>query len=196
LSRRSGTNDVLFGSVVSGRSAVIPRIDSAVGVFVNALPARVQVPVNGEVVPWLKDLQRQQAEARRFEFCSLVRIHAWSEVPRNQPLFQSVLIFQNLPTLVEMPESSNVKVVGVHLIERNNHPLALVVEPGTRFHVRIVYMGSRFDDGAIDRMLENFQRILIDLTTNFDAALSSISYQVQAERQLLIDSFNQSLARL
>ena len=196
LSRRSGTNDVLFGSVVSGRSAVIPRIDSAVGVFVNALPARVQVPVNGEVVPWLKDLQRQQAEARRFEFCSLVRIQAWSEVPRNQPLFQSVLIFQNLPTLVEMPESSNVKVVGVHLIERNNVPLALVVEPGTRFHVRIVYMGSRFDDGAIDRMLENFQRILIDLTTNFDAALSSISYQVHAERQLLIDSFNQSLASL
>jgi hypothetical protein len=197
LSRRSGMTDVLFASVVSGRSAVIPRIDSAVGVFVNALPARVRVPVDGEIVPWLKDVQKQQAESRLFEFCSLVRIQSWSEVPRSQPLFESVVIFQNLPRMVSMPDSSSaVQVVGVHLIERNNVPLALVVEPGDRFHFRIVYMGSRFDDATIDRMLENFQKIIIDLTNNSDAALSSVSYQVDTERQLLIDSFNQSLASL
>jgi len=197
LSRRSGTNDVLFASVVSGRSAVIPRIDSAVGVFVNALPARVTVPIDGQVVPWLKEVQKQQAEARRFEFCSLVRIQSWSEVPRSQSLFESVVIFQNLPRMVSMPDSSSaVQVVGVHLIERNNVPLALVVEPGDRFHFRIVYMGSRFDDATIDRMLEKFKRIIIDLTNNSDAALASISYQIDTERQLLIDSFNQSLASL
>jgi Condensation domain len=196
LSRRSGTDDVLFASAVSGRSAVIPRIDSAVGVFVNALPARVRVPFHGQVVTWLKELQKQQAEARLFEFCSLVRIQGWSEVPRSQPLFESVVIFQNFPTMVTMQESSTVKVIGVSLVERNNVPLALVVEPGAQFHFRIVYMGSRFDDATIDRMLENYQRILIELTTSPDAALSSISYQVDAERQLLIDSFNQSLASL
>lgn len=197
LSRRSGTSDVLFASVVSGRSAVIPRIDSAVGVFVNALPARIKVPTSGQVVPWLKEIQKQQAEARRFEFCSLVRIQSWSEVPRSQPLFESVVIFQNLPRMVSMPDSSSsVQVVGVSLIERNNVPLALVVEPGERFHFRLVYMGSRFDDATIDRMLENFKRIIIDLTSTSDAALSSISYQIDTERQLLIDSFNQSLASL
>jgi hypothetical protein len=55
-------------------------------------------------------------------------------------------------------------------------------------------MGSRFDDATIDRMLENFQRIVIELATNSDAALASLSYQVDTEKQLLIDSFNQSLA--
>jgi surfactin family lipopeptide synthetase C len=196
LSRRAGTNDVLFGSVVSGRSAVIPRIDSAVGVFVNALPARVRVPLDGEVVPWLRDIQRQQAEARRFEFCSLVRIQSWSEVSGREPLFQSVVIFQNLPILVSMPEAGSIQVIGVHLVERSNVPLALVVEPGPRLHFRIVYMGSRFEDATIDRILEIFQRILIELSSNSDAALSSISYQADTERQLLIDSFNQSLASL
>lgn len=197
LARRSGMNDVVFASVVSGRSAVIPRIDSAVGVFVNALPARIRVPVDGQVLPWLKEVQKQQAEARRFEFCSLVRIQSWSEVPRNQPLFESVLIFQNLPRMVSVPDSSSaLQVVGVSLIERNNVPLALVIEPGERFHFRIVYMGSRFDDATIDRMLENFKRIIIDLTSNSDAPLSSISYQGNTERQSLIDTFNQSLASL
>lgn len=196
LSRRSGTNDVLFGSVVAGRSAVITGIDSAVGVFVNALPARVRVPLDGQVVPWLREVQRQQAEARRFEFCSLVRIQGWSEVPRTQPLFESVLTFQNFPVLASIPESANIKVVGVSLVERNNVPLSLVVEPGAQFLFRTIYMGSRFDDSTVVRILENFQRLLIELTSNSDAVLSTISSQVDTERQLLIDSFNQSLASL
>jgi hypothetical protein len=55
-------------------------------------------------------------------------------------------------------------------------------------------MGSRFEDATVDRMLENFQRILVELITNAD--VSSISYQLENERQTLIDSFNQSLANL
>ena len=62
LSRRSATNDVVFGSAVSGRSAVIPRIDSAVGLYVNVLPVRVVVPPDAKVVPWL---QRSSETARR-----------------------------------------------------------------------------------------------------------------------------------
>lgn len=194
ISRRSGNDDVVFGSVVSGRSADIPKIDSAVGVFVNALPARVHIPFNSEVIPWLRDLQRQQVEARRFEFCSLVRIQGWSEV-RNQPLFESALIFQNFPTSAGSPEAAGVKVIGVHLLERNNLPLALVVEPGAQFHFRLVYMSNRFDDATIDRIHENLRRVLAEIISP-GAILSSISHGVNPERKQLIDSFNQSLASL
>jgi len=195
LSRRSGTSDVVFGSAVSGRSAFIPKIDNAVGVFVNVLPARVSVQRERQVVPWLKEIQRQQAEARRFEFCSLAGIHSWSDMLRSTPLFESVLVFQNFPADVAMPESAGIKVVKVGLVERNSAPLALVVEPGERLHMRLVYMGNRFEDVTIDRMLENLRHILVELTTDPVAALSSISY-AETERQLMIDSFNQSLVSL
>jgi non-ribosomal peptide synthetase component F len=196
LSRRSGTTDVVFGSAVSGRSAFIPKIDDAVGVFVNVLPARVLVPLNGKVVLWLKELQRQQAEARRFEFCSLPNIHGWSDMPRSQPLFESVLVFQNFPSGVDLPESAGIKVIKVGLIERNSAPLALVIEPGARLHLRLVYMGSRFDDATIDQMHEYLERILRELMSRADDPLSSISYHAETERQFLIESFNQSLASL
>jgi hypothetical protein len=196
LSRRSATSDVVFGSAVSGRSAFIPKIDHAVGVFVNVLPARVSVQSERQVVPWLKELQRQQAEARRFEFCSLASIHSWSDMPRSTPLFESVLVFQNFPAGVEMPESAGIKVVNVGLVERNSAPLALVVEPGARLNMRLVYMANRFEDFTIDEMLDNLCHILVELTTDPTATLSSISYQAETERQSLIDSFNQSLASL
>jgi hypothetical protein len=80
------------------------------------------------------------------------------------------------------------------VIERTNVPLALVPNPAAELELKIVYMGSRFDEATIVDMLEKLRRILIDLTKNSQATLSSISYQVAAERQFLIESFNQSLA--
>ena len=196
LSRRSATNDVLFGNAVSGRSAVIPKIDSAVGLFVNVLPVRVMVPPAARVVEWLSTLQKQQVEEMRFEFCSLASIHRWSDVPRDQPFFNSVIVFQNYPGGVAVPESAGIEVVNVEVIERSNVPLVLVPNPASRLALKIVYMGSRFEDATIDRILENLSRILTELPVNADAALASISYQVDTERQSLIDSFNQSLASL
>jgi hypothetical protein len=197
LSRRSGTTDILFGTTVSGRSAAIPRIDSAVGVYVNVLPTRVSVQAEVSVTSWLREIQRRQAEARRFEFCSLARIQSWSEVPRKKPLFDSGIVFQNFPLMVSMPAAdAALQVEEIQLIERNNIPLLVVITPGTQFHFRSVYMGSRFDDGTIDQILENFRRILVELTSNPDASVATISPHGDNERQSLIHSFNQSLASL
>ena len=87
-------------------------------------------------------------------------------------------------------------MIDVDVVERSNLPLALVPHPGREFLFKVTYMGSRFDDATIDRMLDNFKQIFIQLTTNPDAVLSSISYKSKTEQQLLIDSFNQNLASL
>jgi hypothetical protein len=194
LGRRSATSDVLYGNAVSGRSSVIPRIDSAVGLFVNVLPVRVSLSPDARVVEWLTTLQKQLSEERFFEFCSLTSIHGWSDVPRNEPLFESVIVCQNYPAGIAVPESAGIEVTNIEVIERSNVPLALVPNPGSRLLLKIVYMGSRFDEATIDRILENLTRILIELATNAGAPLASISYQADAEKQLLIDNFNQSLS--
>jgi hypothetical protein len=194
LSRRSGSSDVLFGNAVSGRSGAIPRIDTAVGLYVNVLPIRVLVPPEAQVVTWLSELQQREAQERSFEFCSLVSMHRWSDVPRELPLFESVIIFQNYPRGVAVPESANVKLVHVEVVERSHLPLALVPHPGSPMELKIIYMGSRFEDATIERLMDNLQRILLGLIADPNAPLSSISYQADNERRFLIESFNQSLA--
>lgn len=198
LSRRSGLTDILFGTAVSGRTAAIPRIESAVGVYVNVLPTRSRVPADERVASWLREVQQQQAEARRFELCPLVKIQSWSDVQHNKPLFESGIVFQNFPLMVSAPDGDEggVKVVAARCVERNNIPMLLVAEPGERFVFRLIYRGSRFDDGTIDQLLENFKRILVEISNNPDAPVASISYHGDNERQSLIDSFNQSLASL
>jgi len=56
LCRYSGSPDVVFGNVVSGRPAGLLGVESMVGLFINTLPVRVQVPPDAIVVPWLQSL--------------------------------------------------------------------------------------------------------------------------------------------
>ena len=194
LSRRSGADDVIFGSVVSGRPVDFPGIGSAVGMFLNTLPARIRVVPDSRLLPWLEALQTQQTEARRFEFCSLVDIQGWSEVPRGQPLFESVLIFQNIPINVSLSESEGLRLVDMRSTEKTNYPLTVIVYPAPRLLIKIVYNRSRFDDATIGRMMERLHRALIEMTAAPEASLSSLlSTRAEAERRLLINSFNQTL---
>ena len=43
LQKYSGSNDVVFGKVVSGRNAPINGIEEMVGLFINTIPVRVTV---------------------------------------------------------------------------------------------------------------------------------------------------------
>jgi len=95
LSRYSGERDVVFGATTSGRPADLSGIEGMVGVFINTLPVRLQFGDEDSVLECLQRLQTQQIEARRYEYSPLVRIQGWSEVPRSQPLFENILVFEN-----------------------------------------------------------------------------------------------------
>lgn len=194
LSRRSGMDDVVFGSVVSGRPADLPGIESAVGLFINTLPVRVSVTHDAPVLPWLQALQAQQAHARRFEYTPLVDIQGWSGVPRGRNLFESILIFQNFPSDVSLSEpGAKLRVVDMGLVERNSYPLTLVVEPGPRLLVKLVYDTRRFADSSVARLMENFRRLLLNMLSNAGGTLASLSPETEVESTPLLDDFNQTL---
>jgi hypothetical protein len=78
LSRYSGEPDVVFGAVVSGRPAELPGAEATVGLFVNTLPARVNVNGDEQLMAWLQRLQLDQAAMRQYEYSSLMQVQAWS----------------------------------------------------------------------------------------------------------------------
>ncbi len=42
LAKYNGVNDLVFGSVVSGRPASVQGIESMVGLFINTVPVRIR----------------------------------------------------------------------------------------------------------------------------------------------------------
>ena len=145
LSRYSGRSDVLFGVTVSGRPPELAGVESMVGMFINSLPLRVAVIEEAPLVPWLRELQATMVELRRFEAIPLSRIQAWSEVPAGMPLFESIVIVQNLPFVASLQERANrLGIESARYLERTHYPLAVTVVPGTELGIKI-----GFDSGPI-----------------------------------------------
>jgi amino acid adenylation domain-containing protein len=194
LCQREGTEDVIFGSVVSGRPADLPGVESTVGLFLNTLPVRVRVAPERLMLPWLVDLQTQQAEARRYEFSGLVDIQKWSGLPGRRVLFDTVVIFQNIPLDPSLLDPKrNLRVLSVSSTERNNYPLTLVIIPDAELVLRIVYDRRRFRETAVTRILEKLRRLLLEIASRPGGSLASFSPSSAVERQQLVHDFNQAL---
>src|SRR5262249_42741827 len=90
--------DVVYGAVVSGRSAEVPRIEETVGLLNNLLPVRPPIPLGSSTLRrWLQDSQASFLEIRGYEHRSLDEVITWSEVPPACRLFESYIVFENMP---------------------------------------------------------------------------------------------------
>ena len=81
LSHYSGQEDVVFGAVTSGRPPTLAKAESMVGLFINTVPIRVQISPEESLLPWLHKIKDQLVEASEYEYCPLVKVQGWSEVP-------------------------------------------------------------------------------------------------------------------
>ncbi|MBD2559797.1 MULTISPECIES: non-ribosomal peptide synthetase [Nostoc] len=189
LSRYSGEADILFGVTSSGRPPTLAGVESMVGVFINTLPLRVNANPEDFLIPWLKQLQTQQIEAREYDYSPLVEVQAWSEVPRGTPLFESILVFENYPIDSSLPkQSENLGIREVRFVESINYPLTMLVNGGTELSINIWYDCQRFDADTITRMLGHFGTLLEEMVANPEKRLKDLQLLTQGERhQLLVE---------
>jgi non-ribosomal peptide synthetase component F len=162
-----------------------------VGLFINTLPVRGRVREESRVAEWLEELQGRQAEARQYEYAPLVEVQGWSEVERGQPLFESILVFENYP-LDETPqdEGEGLQIPDVRSFERNNYPLAILVMPGAQLAFQAIYDSRRFDDVTINRMLQHLSILLEGIATHPDWQLIDISLLIEDRESPALPSFD------
>jgi amino acid adenylation domain-containing protein len=190
LSRYSGEADVLFGVTVHGRPTELAGFENMVGLFVNTLPIREQIPTSGSVLDWLNVTQGKLTELHHYEYTPLVQIHGWSEVPRNQPLFDSLLAFEGAPGW----ESDSGVADRYNFFEKTNYPLTILFKASDRFQLQVTYDCRRFDDAAVTRMLGHFQTLLQGIVANPDHNVSRLPLLTDAERQQLLTMWRATAA--
>jgi amino acid adenylation domain-containing protein/non-ribosomal peptide synthase protein (TIGR01720 family) len=197
--RYSGEADVVFGVTVSGRPAELAGVDQMVGLFINTLPLRVQIDNEAQVGSWLKGLQVEQTEMRQYEYSPLVEVQGWSEVERGVPLFESLLVFESLPASMGLKNDEPVSATGVPQIGRfqtTNYPLTVRVTVEQHWTISIIYDAQRFQDRAVQRLIEHFGNILDQMARDPMQRISQISLLTEAERHQLTVDWNQTAIEL
>ncbi|MFQ5633517.1 MAG: AMP-binding protein, partial [bacterium] len=192
LSRYGGENDVLFGAIVSGRSVPLSGIESMVRLFVNLLPVRVQISSGERALTYLQNIQARQIETRQYEYTPLVQVKKWSALPQSQPMFESILIFENWFGDISLAEAGrSLEIRDMEGFQKGlGHPIAVAVEPGEALSISINYDRERFDAETIRRMLGHYQTLLQGIVAAPDARLAEIPILSTAEREQMLVRWN------
>jgi amino acid adenylation domain-containing protein len=181
LSRLSGERDVVFGSTVSGRPPELAGVEAMVGVFINALPVRVRVPSTAQLLPWLQQLMAEQVEREQHAYSSLVDIQSWSELRPGEPLFDSLVIFENYPL---RDADSSLDIGDLRTFRRANFPLTLVVTPDRELDLAISFDPSRFNAGHIEQILRHLRLLLEQIAKKPEQQLWELTLLTEEERTL------------
>ncbi|MGG2002086.1 condensation domain-containing protein [Pseudomonas aeruginosa] len=143
LRRFSGERDVLFGVTVAGRPVGMPEMQRTVGLFINSIPLRVQMPAAGQrctVREWLNRLFERNLELREHEHLPLVAIQESSELPKGQPLFDSLFVFENAPVEVSvLDRAQSLNASSDSGRTHTNFPLTVVCYPGDDLGLHLSY---------------------------------------------------------
>lgn len=191
LGHYTRSRDVIFGMTVSGRPPQLPGIESMIGLFINVLPMRVSIRPDEALLAWLMRIQEQQMEMRAYEYTPLAQIPRWSDVPRGQPLFETLLSFENYPVNETIPQIGDRLNVQQHHIEsKNNYPLTIGVMPGDQLQLWLTY-DPQFDREAIAGFGKLFQTLLelfvsqphSDLKTLEEILARAVNEQQAAQRR-------------
>ena len=195
LSYYSGENDVIFGTTSTGRPVDIDGVGSMVGLFISTLPVRVKVHPQDTCLAWLKKLQAQQLEMRQYEYSPLVQIQAWSEFPKNTPLFDSLIVFENTPVDKSLQDKdSSIQLLDVDIFEKTNYPLTIGISPGSELSLEILYERSRYHDATIKSILEHYRTLLEGIAVNCEQHLEGLPVLTQREQKQLLLEWNSTQA--
>jgi len=187
-------SDVVFGAVAAGRPAELPDVESMVGLFINSLPVRVDIPEGEAAASWLARLQASQLELRQVEWTPLVRIQELARIPSGQPLFASLLAFENYPIDPSAGAGlGELRIGNVAVRERTNYPLTLAVAPRGALVLRLIADG-RFDPPTVQRLLAHLASLLGALAADCERPPRELPLLTAAERHQLTVEWNDTAA--
>jgi amino acid adenylation domain-containing protein len=189
LSRYAATDDVVFGATVSGRPADLPGVEAMVGLFINTVPVRARVDADAPLLGWLHALQDAQAESRQHGHAPLVDVHGWSGVPRDRPLMESLLVFENYPSSEGGGgEEPSLLVIGGESPERTTYPLTVVVSPdGPALQLRATFDARILPPADVRRVLGHLSGLLSAILEGIerpDVLLRDLSMATDEDRAL------------
>ncbi|MGB0521657.1 MAG: amino acid adenylation domain-containing protein [Flammeovirgaceae bacterium] len=193
LSRYNTTNDVAFGSVVSGRQADVLGIESMVGLFINTVPVRITFNEEMTGLELLQAVQGNAVASQAHDYCSLAQIQNRSYL--KQDLINHLFVFENHPITDNIKSFFAANQQGglptalenFEFKEQTNYDFNVVVVPKGQYEVTFLYNADRFDVAIIEQLSKHYQAVLHALTSQVNQKVTTLPMLTKQERQQLLE---------
>ncbi len=176
----TGRTDVVFGTVVAGRNATVPGVDTATGLFMNTVPVRTGFRAGETVADALVRLQDERLATMPYEFVGLGDIQ---RVSGHRRLFDTLFVYRlegGDDQLAALRDEHG--VLSLNGVDHTHFPLNLVVTPGERIDVMLSHA---VDDDAAAAVLDRYVGLLRQMLADPDRATGLLDPLLDAERTAL-----------
>ncbi|MCX5230621.1 non-ribosomal peptide synthetase [Streptomyces sp. NBC_00233] len=158
LGALTGSRDVVLGTTVSGRTTEVADLDSAVGLFINTVPARVTLRPEETLTELLHRVQDEHAALLDHQHLGLADIQ---RIAGGGELFDTLVVFENHPGGRGGRDGGEPLVTGAEVFDAVHYPLALVVEPAADgLLLRFKHHAARLDQVAVAVLANRFTALL------------------------------------
>ena len=190
LSRYNNREDVVFGTIVSGRPPELNGVEDMVGLFINAVPVRIQLPSDQPFSRVLQATQASSLEGEPFHYVPLAEVQSLR--PTGRELFDHMLIFENYPAYSDESESSTsaFRIAPVDAHDRTHYDLDVTIVPGHRISLQIGYNANVYPADQIQRTADHFLTAIQSILRNPEQRISDIPIMPDSERQRVEHEFN------
>ncbi|MCW7550116.1 amino acid adenylation domain-containing protein [Photorhabdus sp. APURE] len=189
LSRTSGQEKVVFGTVLFGRMAAGEGADSGMGLFINTLPLRLDID-DTPVQDCVRVAHTRLAGLLDYEHASLALAQRCSGVQGGTPLFSSLLNYRHN----EQPMIPHEAMPGIEFLgeqERTNYPFVLSVEDGGATLGLTAQVVQPFDSERVCGYMQQALESLADvLELAPETPIRALNVLPESERTLLLETWN------
>ena len=192
LQKYNNCNDVVFGTVVSGRPAEIKNVDKMVGIFINTIPVRITAADNLSFIDLVKKTNSDINSSYKYSYCSLADIQSLAS---NNKLVNHILVYENFPVkegslFSSVNETSDIKIKDLSAIEQTDYDFDILIEEGKQIVIKLKYNINQHDQEIIKSIGENLYNILTSTIENYNVNVEKINMMSLKQKDKLINAFN------
>ncbi|CTP83376.1 non-ribosomal peptide synthetase [Xanthomonas graminis] len=198
LSRLSGEADLVIGTAVAGRTR--SEVEPLIGLFVNTVALRLQVPVQGTLSDWLQQVRDVVLSAQDHQDLPFERVVEVLQPPR---ALGHTPIYQVMFALDAMQQGQSLSLPGLEVAplrsgqDSAEFDLALSMQHhGDTLGGRLGYATALFDGDSMQRHVAQFLQLLQAIGTDANPRLAQLPWLPQQQRDPLLYGFNATEASL
>ncbi|WP_282794570.1 non-ribosomal peptide synthetase [Streptomyces sp. CC224B] len=191
----TGSDDVVFGSTVSGRPAELTGADSMIGMLINTVPVRVRLDRAASVSALFEQIQAGRAASLDHDHLGLTDIQRLTGCPT--ALFDTNVVFDNFPMhdyKVDSPDGD--LDVGVTFRDSAHYPLTLAVEPGERLSLRLHYRPDLFTAAEAAGLAARLRLLLEQVAADPDQPLAALTLLPPEQHEKVVRQWNDTAVEL
>ncbi|AMP99731.1 Nonribosomal peptide synthetase [Pedobacter cryoconitis] len=197
LSKYNNVNDIVFGTVVSGRPAELEGVEDMIGLFINTIPVRVQTDNETTFRTLVKEFQRNFLRGTDHHYVQLADINSNSALGQN--LFDHILVFENYPVQkmdgvsVESAENVNsdhISLSSVETFDQTNYNFWITIASRDTIKITIGYNNHVYDQATAELVQSHMENLLSSIIKNDTSLLRNLDYLSTSEKLALLEDFN------